>query len=262
MRWRGACWIVVLGCFATQARANAVEVSRLALERPPLPTVLAEAAAADTARSHGGMGLGAERAQILLRSLTVPGWGQASLGHNTSAAVFALVETGIWASFISFRVQESMRRLSYENTAQLFAGIDLDGRDEEFRRIVGVYPSSDEYNRLVVYRDAANLYYDDPAKYRAYIEKHSLKGNDTWSWDSYESFSRYSEERKQTQRAGLRANSMLGLAIANRLVSAIHATRMAGKHAPPKPTSHSWRLECGPAPNDPLAMRLGVSLRY
>lgn len=260
MRLSRAWWILTLAWFAAPAQADEIGASRLALEKLPLPVVLAKDAAADTSR-HGGMGLGAERAQILLRSLTVPGWGQATMGHNTSATVFALVETGIWASFISFRIQESMRRVSYENTAELFAGIDLKGRDEEFRRIVGVYPSSEEYNRLVVYRDAANLYYDDPAKYRAYIEAHSLKGSDSWSWDSYQSFLRYAEERKQTQRAGLRANSMLGLAIANRLVSAIHATRMSSRHAP-KPASHSWRLECGPTPNDPLAMRFGVSLRY
>src|SRR5262249_30993206 len=32
--------------------------------------------------------LGAERASILLRSLTVPGWGQASVGHRGAAKVF------------------------------------------------------------------------------------------------------------------------------------------------------------------------------
>src|SRR5262249_30940106 len=135
-----------------------------------------------------------------------------------------------------------------------------------FRRIVGIYPSSDEYNRLVVYRDAANLYLSDPshydtAGYRAYIAAHSLSGADTWSWDSFQSFERYVEQRKQTRRATLRANAMLGLAMANRLVSAIHAARYAG-HTTPAPRSHSWRLDLGPTVSDPYAVRLGVSLQY
>src|SRR5205809_966895 len=72
--------------------------------------------------------LGAERASILLRSLTVPGWGQASVGRRGAAKVFLIAETGIWTSFTAFRVQEQLRRLTYERTARLFAGIDVRGR--------------------------------------------------------------------------------------------------------------------------------------
>ena len=54
-------------------------------------------------------GLGPERAQILLRSLTLPGWGQATLGLNGSAKVFLVLEAGIWGSYIAFRVQEAQR---------------------------------------------------------------------------------------------------------------------------------------------------------
>ena len=259
MRGLRGWWLILL--IAAPVPAGAIEASRLALAKPAFD---ASATPPPAAEGAGGrrpqIGLGGERARILLRSLTVPGWGQATLGRRKSAAAFGLVETGVWASFVSFRIQESLRRRSYENTARLFAGIDLDGRDEEFRRIVGIYPSSDEYNRLVVYRDAANLYYDDPEKYRQYIADHSLKGADAWAWDSFDSYGRYGEQRKQTRRAALRANAMLGLAIGNRLVSAVLAARHAGRAA--NPTTGSWRLDCGPAPGDPLAMRLGVSLRY
>jgi hypothetical protein len=244
--------------WASGAHAQGIGASRLALEKPPLDAVVA--ASHDSAASKP-TGLGAERARILLQSLTVPGWGQATMGRTRAAALFAFIETGIWAGFVTFRIQETMRQGSYLSTARLFAGIDLSGKDEEFRRTVGEFASSEEYNRLVVYRDAANLYYNDPAKYREYIAQHQIGGSDAWAWDSYQSFQRYAEERKQTRRAGLRANSMLGLAIANRLVSAIHAARHAGSPAP-SGAAHSWRIDCGPAPDDLAAMRLGVSLRY
>lgn len=209
-------------------------------------------------------GLGPERAAILLRSLTVPGWGQATLGHKGSAKAFAVVEAGIWTAFVAFRVQESMRTDTYLRTAQLAAGIDLRDDDDEFRRIVGAYASSDEYNLLVVSRDAANQYLSDPDNpdmvgYRAYIEAHSLKGDQSWRWVDQQSFLKYGDQRQFAQKAGLRANTALGLAIANRLVSALHAARLAGRsHEKPQ----SWRLELEPGLAEPGRFRAALTKNF
>lgn len=214
--------------------------------------------------SPAGPALGAERARILLRSLTLPGWGQATLGRRTSATAFGLAELGVWASFTAFRIQEHLRTDTYERTARLFAGIDLDDRDEEFRRIVGSFLSNEEYNQLVVAREAANLYLrgdedDDPVAYRAYIEAHELKGDDAWRW-SVPDLLRYREQRKQAQRAELRANTALALAIANRLISAVHAARVAGR---PATSPRSWNLEIVPVDgNDATAFQFGVRTRF
>jgi hypothetical protein len=204
--------------------------------------------------------LGAERARTLLRSIVFPGWGQAASGHRTAGAVFAIVETGAWASFSAFRIQVAMRQQTYERTARLFAGIDLHGRDESFRKLVGAYLSSDDYNRLVVYRDAANLYYDDPAAYNAYIAEHSLKGADTWSWSSIGAILDYRGQRKAMQRAALRANTALAAAVLNRLFCTLHAARI-------KPAvdtvRHSWNLNVAPAPgDDATAFRCALSRSF
>lgn len=213
-----------------------------------------------------GLPLGAERARILLQSLTVPGWGQATLGHRRSGSVFLVAEAGIWGAFAAFRVQEHLRTDTYERTARLFAGIDLEGRDDEFRRIVGSFASSEEYNQLVVTRIAANQYLFDPANpdmagYLAYIEQHSLRGADAWDWTDFESFRRFGSQRKDAQRAALRSNTALGLAIANRLLSALHAARLAGTTRPPEP--RSWRFEVTPGPgDDPTALRAGLRATF
>lgn len=204
----------------------------------------------------------AERARILLRSLTIPGWGQATAGHRTSAAVFGLAEAGIWASFTAFRIQEQLRRESYERTAFLLAGIDLSKRDEEFRRIVGSYLSSEQYNHLVVFRDAANLHYDDPAAYRQYIAEHELGPEDYWSWRSEEDLIRYRAQRQHMQKAGRRANAALALAVINRLVSSVHAARAHGASGRPS-TPRSWNFEVMPSdPDDATAFQLGVRARF
>jgi hypothetical protein len=212
----------------------------------------------------GDEGLGPERARILLRSLTVPGWGQATLGHRGSAKVFALAETGVWAAFVAFRVQQVLRTETYLRTARLSAGIDLRDRDDEFRRIVGAFASSDEYNLLVVARDAANQFLSDPdhpdlAGYRAYIAQHSLAGDMAWRWSDEDAFLRYGGQRKFAHRAELRANTALALAVANRLVSALHAARLASRHAS---GAQGWRLELEPGLAEPGHFRAALTTRF
>jgi len=245
--------------------------SALALPDPSLePEVLAARGIGSPRPGHRARAipvLSAERARILLRSLTVPGWGQATAGRPTAARVFGIAELGVWATFAGFRIQEQMRRESYERTARILAGIDLRGRDDEFRRIVGAYISSDEYNQLVVFRDAANLFYDpkssiylDPEGYRRYIAEHELRGSDSWSWDGEGSLLRYRGQRKDAQRASLRANTALALAIIDRLLSAVDAGRAANRAPRSK---RSWNLEVTPSDeNDATAFRLGVRTRF
>ena len=210
-----------------------------------------------------------ERARILLRSLTLPGWGQATLGHRTSAAFFGLTETAIWGTFVAFRIQVAMREDASLRIAWLHAGINVGGRDEEWRRIVGGYASSDEYNQLVVRRDAANLFLSDPdsspdandyAAYHAYFEEHKLKGGDTWQWSSAEGQLRYRDQRKNAQRAAQRANSVLAVAVVNRIASALHAARAVGHRAH---SARSWQFEVVPATcEDATAFQLRVRARF
>ena len=269
----GCCVALALPSTSAHAAIAARSEVSLAGEFGPAPSqpaapvtgsALALAALAPHAEPDAGAALadepptlGGERARILLQSLTVPGWGQATLGRNTAAVVFASIEACIWTSFVAFKVQQSMRTDSYVRTARTFAGIDLSGRDESFRRTVGQYPSSDSYDLYVVYRDAANLWYGNPAEMDAYIQEHSLRGNDVWAWPTPESYTLYQEQRKQAQRAGLRANTALGLAVANRIVSALHAARYAGS-----PTGHAMHIEVGPSGDDLSGGRVALTTHF
>jgi hypothetical protein len=240
------------------------------LEDPDGPLALSFGFGHRGARTpRAGGAPGGERAQILMRSLTLPGWGQATLGRRTSAAFFGLTETAIWGAFAAFRIQVAMREDASLRMARLHAGIDIGGRDEEWRRIIGGYASSDEYNQFVVARDAANLYFSDPnappdasdyAAYRAYFEEHKLKGSDTWQWSSAEAQLRYREQRKRAQRAVQRANSALAAAVVNRIVSALHAARVVGH---PAHGARSWQFEVVPAAcEDATAFQLRVRARF
>jgi hypothetical protein len=234
--------------------------------REPKPRKPKKGRPAGTEAPPSNEGLGPERARILLRSLTFPGWGQMTLGRSGSARVFALAEAGVWGAFVAFRVQQALRTESYLRTARLSAGIDLRGTDDEMRRIVGAYASSEEYNLLVVTRDAANIYLSDPdnpdlAGYREYIARHSISGAGAWSWTDEAAFLRYGGQRKNAHRAGLRANTALGLAVANRLVSALHAARLASR-TPAAGEPRGWRLELEPGLAEPGRFRAALTTSF
>lgn len=225
-------------------------------EKPKKPKA-AETDSTDRPRRMGRVpnALSGERARLMLQSLTLPGWGQASLGKRREALAFGLLEAGVWGSFTAFKIQQHMRQKTYVRTARLLAGIELGSRDEEYRRIVGFYLSSEDYNRLVVRRDAANLYFGDPAAYDAYIAAHEIKGADAWAWDSVESLLRYRAERQSTQRAIKHAHDALAAAVINRLLSMVHASAVGARK---DAAQTSWRVECVPASGDPTSIHLGL----
>ena len=109
-----------------------------------------------------------------------------------------------------------------------------------------------------MFRDAANLYYDDPVRYRAYIAENELKGADAWQWSTVDELFRYRAQRQNEQRASNRANTALAVAIGNRILSAIHAARIAGTSGREK----SWQLHYAPDVEDPTAFRVGLSRNF
>lgn len=160
------------------------------------------------------------------RSLLLPGWGSLHQGHRNLGLAFLAVEAGFITTLAVSSGQGSMRSESSIETAQLYAGIDLKSHDDNFRKLVSNYQSSDEYNRLVVMRDAAALYYGDFASYTAYIDRHSLKGADTWNWQDETQWGVYQDLRRSSERAYQTARFAAAGLIVNHVVSAIVASRM------------------------------------
>ncbi|MGH3055977.1 MAG: hypothetical protein ACRDL7_13465, partial [Gaiellaceae bacterium] len=95
----------------------ALAVAALPLGVWPLePPVLTPRISGNGQRHSNPGPLNAERARVMLQSLTVPGWGQVTTGHHGAATTFFLIETGIWVSFAAFEIQESMRMESSIHT--------------------------------------------------------------------------------------------------------------------------------------------------
>lgn len=216
------------------------------LEAAKAAAAAEDAPAASTEASRKSSGLSAA-----VRSLAIPGWGQLYNGHTTQAAIFGLLELGTWITFASYRTQGGLRKESSFDTARLFAGIDLEDKDERIRRLVGQYQSSDVYNQYVVRREAF-FFISDPAEREAYIAENSIPPDQAWAWTDFDDFTRYREERRTSELAYQRSRYALGFALVNRVVSAIAAGRTApaarkaeSAAVPGKPSS---RVEWGLVP--------------
>jgi len=207
------------GVLAPSAFALATGEATAALLAATPPEAAAPAAADPGASVAGGA----------LRSLAVPGWGQVYQGHRDLGLVFGVIEAALVTTLFVSIGQGHLRRGSSEETAELFAGIDLTAHDDSYRKYVSDYRSSDEYNRLVVYRDAAALYYGDPENYDRYIQENSLGGSDAWAWEDDGSWETYKEQRRSSDRAFQSARFAAAGMVVNRAASAITAAAMARK---------------------------------
>ena len=201
--------------------------SALALPLPPADPM---ARLADAAPAGGAVAAPASHTHVVpnvLRSLALPGWGALAAGHRNVGLSFLVAEAALWTTVGVSVGQGRLRRGSSEQSAEIYADFDLKAHDDRFRKLLSNYRSSDEYNRLVIYREAAALYYGDVTRYNDYIDTHSLKGADAWNWQSDEQWERYRQLRRASERAFQRARFAAAGALVNRVAAAIVSSRLS-----------------------------------
>ena len=149
-----------------------------------------------------------------LFSFLLPGAGQWYAGDKNRAGMFFATEGLGWAAYSYFETVESIKRQDYETYARANAGIDPEGKDDDFYRILSFYGSREEYNTAGRIIDPSRPYYPDVEYW-------------DWRWQSEEHLSEYRELRNQRSEANNRGRFALGALALNRLVSAFDAWRVA-----------------------------------
>jgi hypothetical protein len=197
---------------------------------------------------------GKSRAKALAFSTLLPGAGQYYAGKKGRAKFFFLTESAIWTSFIVFEVQGYLRKDTYVDYAQLMAGVDAEGKPEDFYRALGRYTRSDpgpgSYNEDVR-REARALYPDDKQKQDQYLQENGYFGKDAWQWQTEEDQAYYRSLRKKSQLSFRRATYMVGVAVANRILSAMDAARSVTASTKPTKESQGLRFEMRTNPDSP-----------
>lgn len=149
-----------------------------------------------------------------LYSLLLPGAGQWYAGAKNRAGIFLASEGIAWVAFGYFETIGSVKRKDYKAYARANAGIDPEGKDDEFYRLLSFYISRDEYNSAGRIIEPSRPYYPDVEYW-------------DWQWRSEANLSEYRDIRNQSNEAFNRGKFAIGALILNRLVSAVDAWRTA-----------------------------------
>lgn len=197
------------------------------------------------------------RAKVLGLSMLLPGLGHQALGSTTKAQAFMAADAVVWSAFGVFELQGARRKDSYVEMAEIFAGVpDADGRSGEYYRLLGRYRTSEEYDDEIR-RDARARYPDDLEARAAYFESHRVAPDEVWSWSSQAAWDRYQEKRSDSNLSFKRARYMLGVALANRLLSAVDAMRIVHRK---RAEDRSLGLSLLPDPDPREPVRLCVTI--
>jgi hypothetical protein len=163
------------------------------------------------------------RVKAMGASLLLPGLGQMLAGHPGRARLFMTAEAGILTSYVVFRVQGRVRKERYIEYAELFAGNDdVGGRQDWYYRNLGQYHSSEDYVDEIA-RSARAMYRDDIQQRDAYVAEHRPGPDEEWEWASEAHRLEYREMRKASRNALRHADLMIGIALLNRVLSAVDA---------------------------------------
>ncbi|MCK5127458.1 MAG: hypothetical protein KAR42_14475 [candidate division Zixibacteria bacterium] len=148
----------------------------------------------------------------LLLSFLLPGAGEYYAGAKTRGQIFMGVEAAIWTGFIGYQVYGNWKEDDYKRIATAHADVNHDGKDDVFYDMIGFYSNRTEYNQF------GRLFYPDRPYYA---------DNDSyyWQWDSEARRLEYKRLKEDSKTALRNSTFMLGLALANRVVSAIDTYR-------------------------------------
>lgn len=147
-------------------------------------------------------------------SFLLPGAGHWAMGSRGRAGIFFGTEAIAWTAFGYFKTVQHQKEDDFELYARTHAGIDPNGKDDEFYRTLTFYMSRAQFNdegRLI---DPDRPYYPDDPQW-------------DWQWESEAAMARYRNIRNQSNEAESRAKLSLGAALLNRLVAAADAWRTA-----------------------------------
>lgn len=167
-----------------------------------------------------------------LLSLALPGTGQLYSGDKTKAKVFLGAEVVWWGSFWLFRTLGDWKEEDYKNFAATHAGVNPDGKSEDFYSNLSFYNTRDEYNQFT-------RLFNGPSQ-PVYPE------DDFWNWEWENSGARfqYRDIRNQSKTYYRRALYSVGAAILSRIVSGLDAAKTAKKYNQKKALEQAgWEIQ-------------------
>lgn len=164
-------------------------------------------------------------------SLVLPGWGQHYTKSHQKMYAFIATEVGLWMTYSGFELYSDWRRQDYRNYAARYADVDLNGKSDSYFINVGNFNNIYDYNAYKLqWRQLSEYYKDVDAHY--------------WNWQSEKQREKFDDLRISSDTAHNRATLVLGLIVANHLISAVDALISANRYNK-RQASLDWNFYLG-----------------
>jgi len=172
------------------------------------------------------------KGKAMFMSLLIPGWGQRYAGATTKSAVFFGLEVGLWTTYGGLTAYGNWRENDYETFAASYAGVNLDGKNHTYFIDVGNFDNIYEHNEYRLQQRNWNKYYQDTEYWY-------------WDWDTKEHMQKFDDLRIAADTADNRAKFVLGVIVANHLVSAIDAVISVHRYEKNRLSNLDWDVYFG-----------------
>ncbi len=148
--------------------------------------------------------------RAVLYSALLPGLGQYYTGYQAKAKYFFGAEIVTWIAYGGFRMYGSWKKDDYIEYGDDHADAQLEGKSDDFLDWVGFYDDINQYNAEGRVGDRERPYlFDTPDNH--------------WHWQTAAEQQVYRDLKNMSRESYRRANFMIGIAVLNRVVSAIDA---------------------------------------
>lgn len=167
----------------------------------------------------------------IIYSLILPGMGELYAENYNSGKYFTIAEGALWATFIGMNVYGNWQENRYKTFAQTYAGINTEGKDEDFYATIGLYTSIETYNN----EKALERRYDEMLSEQKFF----------WKWSSTEERKTYRSMWTSSEQTFNNVRFVVGAMLVNRLISAINAVRLVSNYNSKLEKEVSWNVSFG-----------------
>ena len=165
-------------------------------------------------------------------SLLVPGLGEYYAGDYSTGKYLSIAEGALWITWASFRMYGDWVQSDARDFAVQHAGASVNDKSDQYFIDIGNFVSADAYNQQAL---------QDRNVFRIYINS-----ADVWKWDTDNNREQYRQLRVQSDRVFNNSNFVITAIIANHVISAINAARIAINHNKAVTETGGLQIEASP----------------
>lgn len=167
----------------------------------------------------------------IIYSLLLPGMGELYADNYSSGKYFTIAEGVLWTTFIGMNVYGNWQENRYKTYAQTYAGINPEGKDEDFYATIGLYTSIESFNN----EKALERRFDEMLSEQKFF----------WKWNSTEERKTYRSMWTSSEQTFNDVRFVVGAMLVNRLLSAINAVRSVSNYNRNLENEVGWNVSLG-----------------